>query len=65
MPTIKSEVLLYGTKDGEIEDLLSMKPENILFVISQAKRDGYKNFRIVDYTNVKPSVPDFIGMINQ
>jgi len=48
MPTIKSEVLLYGTKDGEIEDLLSMKPENILFVISQAKRDGYKNFRIVD-----------------
>ena len=63
--TIKAEILLYGTKDGEIEDLLSMKPENILFVISRAKRDGYKNFRIVDYTNVKPVTPDFIGTINQ
>jgi hypothetical protein len=61
--TIQSEILLYGTKDG-IEDLLSNKPENILTVIPLAKRDGYTNFRIVDYTNKPIDKPDFIHTIH-
>ncbi len=60
----KTEVLLYGTKDGEIEELLSTKAENILTVIVLAKRDGYKNFRIVDYTDTELEPPDFSKTIN-
>jgi hypothetical protein len=63
MENIKAEVLLYGTKNG-IEDLLSAKPENILSIIPLAKRDGYTNFRIVDYTHAPLERPDFIGALN-
>jgi hypothetical protein len=60
---IKAEILLYGTKDG-IENLLSTKAENILTVIPLAKRDGYTDFRIMDYTNKPIERPDFIHTIN-
>ena len=54
---MKNEIVLYGTKDG-FEDLLSNKAENILFAMFLAKKDGYKDFRIVDYTN-NTETPNF------
>lgn len=56
---MKTEILLYGTKD-KFEDLLSVKPEDFFVIMFMAKRDGYKTFRIVDYTEVKIEKPDFI-----
>ena len=55
---MKSEIILYGTKDG-FEDLLSSVAENILFAMFLAKRDGYSSFRIVDYTDRPIEKPDF------
>lgn len=55
---MKTEILLYGTKD-KFEDLLSVKPEDFFVIIFMAKKDGYNKFRIVDYTEVGIEKPDF------
>lgn len=55
---MKTEILLYGTKNN-FEDLLSVKPEDFFVIMFMAKKDGYKSFRIVDYTNVGFEKPDF------
>jgi hypothetical protein len=57
---IIGEMVLWGSKPGELETLLSCKAENILTVMFLAKRDGYTNFRISHFTN---EIPNFISAI--
>lgn len=69
--TITADVILYGTKENNFDenaltiDVLSTLPENIITAIALAKKDGYKKFKIVDYTEQPITAPDFIGTINK
>lgn len=70
---IKADLILYGTRKTEpgefeyiteIEDVITATPANVLPAIIWAREKGYKNLRIVDYTNTPITMPDFVGALN-
>jgi hypothetical protein len=61
---IKPDIVLYGTRDN-MEELLSNIAENIIFAILLARKAGYTDLRIVDYTDMPVEYPDFLSTIQK
>jgi len=60
---MKDETVLYATKEGELEIILSMKPDSFEDAKKWGTENGYGKFRIVKYSGLEK--PDFTKTINK